>query len=258
MKQEIELGDRVIRRIPQSLAVFMLGYTWYSIHWLLEVRSWEQYKGVSCNLSIVLNVLVLIVVFTYYKACASDPRICEYDKDDPSVDWTAWSFCSYCDNVGPRPPNSHHCKRCGHCRKSFDHHCTYVRTCITAENYKEFMHLVVSALVAMIYCVSIFIIDGFSLWPQSGATSGVTVWHPSKHLSFWVNLVSFTTTLGFLWFCILMIYLTLVYQTPSYKLQEMIKRDPTFLITNKRAKIPLKTALQKLYYPHRYSYQSIA
>lgn len=66
-------------------------------------------------------------------------------SQQPQADW---NVCQKC--LMHRPPNAHHCRRCGHCVRKMDHHCPWVNNCVGEDNQFAFM-----LLLAYAYTLSI-------------------------------------------------------------------------------------------------------
>ena len=64
-------------------------------------------------------------------------------------------FCSTC--LIYRPERTFHCNFCGNCVHKFDHHCTWLGTCIGGRNYKQFVYFIFSLTMLELYCLSIAI-----------------------------------------------------------------------------------------------------
>ena len=54
--------------------------------------------------------------------------------------WTTLKFCNTC--LIYRPERTFHCNYCGNCVHFFDHHCTWLGTCIGGRNYKQFVFFI--------------------------------------------------------------------------------------------------------------------
>ena len=97
------------------------------------------------------------IVILYWNVTKNHPgRVLLGDMADTAN--IGYSWCHRCDFV--KPPDAHHCRRCGTCVYNMDHHCMYTaNTCIGQDNMAHFLRflwcLVVgsgtSSLVAMLY-----------------------------------------------------------------------------------------------------------
>ncbi|KIY48136.1 hypothetical protein FISHEDRAFT_65864 [Fistulina hepatica ATCC 64428] len=52
-----------------------------------------------------------------------------------------------------KPPGAHHCSMCGTCRLEFDHHCPWVRNCITSTKMRAFLALLCLVPVIVALCL---------------------------------------------------------------------------------------------------------
>ena len=57
--------------------------------------------------------------------------------------------CDIC-NISDLPLRSHHCKKCGLCVLKYDHHCTFISTCIGEDNHLKFIFFLFSQNIAII------------------------------------------------------------------------------------------------------------
>lgn len=58
-------------------------------------------------------------------------------------------FCHVCQTCVSK--SSFHCKKCNRCVDMFDHHCKWVNNCIGAKNYIEFLALVATTEIMVLY-----------------------------------------------------------------------------------------------------------
>lgn len=58
-------------------------------------------------------------------------------------------FCHICQTCVSK--NSFHCKKCNRCVDMFDHHCKWLNNCIGAKNYLEFLALICSTEILMLF-----------------------------------------------------------------------------------------------------------
>lgn len=71
------------------------------------------------------------------------------------------SHCAKC-NV-TRPPRCHHCRVCNRCVLQFDHHCIWVNNCIGYNNYRSFLALLLSLVVACWYSLCVMMVPFYEL-----------------------------------------------------------------------------------------------
>lgn len=64
-------------------------------------------------------------------------------------------FCSTC--IIYRPERTFHCNFCGNCVHKFDHHCTWLGTCIGGRNYRQFIYFVFVLTLLELYSLSLAI-----------------------------------------------------------------------------------------------------
>ena len=69
---------------------------------------------------------------------------------------TKMKFCSTC--MIYRPERTFHCNFCGNCVHMFDHHCTWLGTCVGGRNYKQFVAFILSVTILEMYCLAMSII----------------------------------------------------------------------------------------------------
>ena len=57
--------------------------------------------------------------------------------------------CDFC-NISNLPLRSHHCKKCGICVNKFDHHCSFINTCIGENNHLNFIFFLFFQTITLI------------------------------------------------------------------------------------------------------------
>lgn len=70
-------------------------------------------------------------------------------------------ICQVC-KIAP-PLRSHHCKHCSKCVATFDHHCTFIGTCIGERNHCRFYFFIILQALGFRKCVSIVNSSKFGL-----------------------------------------------------------------------------------------------
>lgn len=102
---------------------------------------------VICSSILVISFVFLIIF--WIKVSVID------FSDNQKYDIQNGKLCNYC--LGIVNFHCKHCKVCNKCVIKFDHHCNLLNTCIGEKNYKDFIFMLVSALVFHLNIV------GFSL-----------------------------------------------------------------------------------------------
>lgn len=74
------------------------------------------------------------------------------------MSWTnKLKFCDTCKIM--RPPRASHCPLCDNCVEKFDHHCTWIGTCVGKLNYRVFYLFVLSLFALAIYILVLSILN---------------------------------------------------------------------------------------------------
>ncbi len=68
-----------------------------------------------------------------------------------------FTYCTVCKK--PRPPRTHHCKRCDRCVLRMDHHCPWLGNCIGLENMKYYVLLLGYACITLAYTAGLLAAD---------------------------------------------------------------------------------------------------
>lgn len=90
-----------------------------------------------------------------------------FEPEDSRINWEngKWKLCALCDNQGPRPNNTMHCKKCRACHFDLDHHCVWTDNCISKENMRYFVRFLTmaSGLVCMAIILTVYF-KNFGKW----------------------------------------------------------------------------------------------
>jgi len=57
--------------------------------------------------------------------------------------------CDQCNR--PKPPRSHHCRRCKTCILKMDHHCPWTNSCVGYYNYKYYLLILIHGTIGMCF-----------------------------------------------------------------------------------------------------------
>lgn len=68
---------------------------------------------------------------------------------------TKLKFCNTC--IIYRPERTFHCNFCGNCVHYFDHHCTWLGTCVGGRNYKQFVAYIFLVTLLQVYCLGLVV-----------------------------------------------------------------------------------------------------
>lgn len=107
--------------------------------------------------SIVFNVLLTCLWWTYYRACSAPPG--RYPKIAPAKSGvpndrsdgkalppgTRW--CTKCS--APKPPRAHHCRHCRTCIPKMDHHCPWTANCVSLTTFPHFLRFLLYANLSL-------------------------------------------------------------------------------------------------------------
>lgn len=85
------------------------------------------------------NKTILELFEDFYKQKLSKEKYSFYStiRFKNIISGAAKGICSYC--LVKKPDRTHHCKQCKSCIRKMDHHCMFLATCISYENYKFFI-----------------------------------------------------------------------------------------------------------------------
>ncbi|KAG9390866.1 FG-GAP repeat [Carpediemonas membranifera] len=135
----------VTTRIPLACALFffflsgMLASSWtagISAHWLVLL-------AFIFPPTLATGVLVSVVL--------SDPGTVKTQAVPPDSLHSP-AFCLTCHCI--KPKRSKHCKVCGHCVDTFDHHCIWIGSCVGAANRRRFIALLAAIIVCQLQCIA--------------------------------------------------------------------------------------------------------
>jgi hypothetical protein len=144
----------------------------------------------TAKVLVPLNILVAMVYYNYYLACATDPgrvptdwvSLCGYvtivksqtykrsikyiiqeppaniaqpSEEGKRMGITGPRFCKSCNIF--KPPRSHHCSACRRCVLKMDHHCPWINNCVGYDNYGHFLRFVIYVDLATLYVLILLI-----------------------------------------------------------------------------------------------------
>lgn len=134
-------------------------------------RVLPQPEGWSCMLGISSRILAWTILIAFPLASFSNPGIVPRNLERPreldhhldlrgnpaarylriNMRTVKQKYCLTCQIY--RPPRSKHCQFCDNCVLRFDHHCTWLGTCVGLNNYRYFVTLIYVASLYLMQCV---------------------------------------------------------------------------------------------------------
>lgn len=119
--------------------------------------------------TIVFNVLLTCLWWTYYRACSVSPG--RYPNISPALSdgpndandlppGTRW--CTKC--AAPKPPRAHHCRHCRRCIPKMDHHCPWTANCVSLTTFPHFLRFLVYANLSLLALSYLIYLRFAALW----------------------------------------------------------------------------------------------
>ncbi|CAD8140432.1 unnamed protein product [Paramecium pentaurelia] len=107
---------------------------------------------------IIFSFLVLICIYFSLKTTMSDPidnfviqqqnnRGVYFDYEEHQLT----QFCEVC--IAYVKEQTKHCGYCNRCCEGFDHHCYWINNCIGRKNYKQFIGMIISTFLFLLYSI---------------------------------------------------------------------------------------------------------
>lgn len=108
------------------------------------------------------------------------------DEGDPVLSksnrFMGYSWCQRCDFI--KPPDAHHCRRCGICVYKMDHHCMYTaNTCIGQDNLHHFIYFLRFLVIGSGISSSIAILYAWVFWDRLWHSCSVSLMYAHHHES---------------------------------------------------------------------------
>lgn len=95
----------------------------YVCYWVGLPFWWKKSPVSTCFLVVFGNLILVNIIFHYYKAVQTSPG---FPPEGELIPETV-SICKKC--IAPKPPRTHHCSVCSKCVLKMDHHCRkYLKT----------------------------------------------------------------------------------------------------------------------------------
>jgi palmitoyltransferase len=153
-----------------AILILFLGYT---SQWLFRIAGDDLSPGpLTAYQSTMFNVLLLSLLWTYYKACTVSPGRYVFHLDDkstgklsptvpPHADGTP-RWCKKC--AAPKPPRAHHCRMCGRCIPKMDHHCPWTGNCVSLTTFPHFLRFLVYTNISLLTLGYFLALRFLALW----------------------------------------------------------------------------------------------
>jgi len=162
------------------LLVLFLGY---SSQWLFHTAEDLGPGRPSTTETVVFNLLLACLWWTYFKACTVDPGRYVFPLRPSAVSKTSSGstasantntsttastavgpttgreptpapapapgtrWCKKC--ARPKPPRAHHCRHCGRCVPKMDHHCPWTGNCVGLQTFPHFLRFLLFTNLAL-------------------------------------------------------------------------------------------------------------
>ncbi|KAK3336686.1 palmitoyltransferase pfa4-like protein [Cercophora scortea] len=119
----------------------LIAFLGYFSQWLFQTSPDLLPGLLTTRESVVFNLLLVSLWYTYYKACTVDPGRYTFPPSSFSPPSTTTRWCKKCS--APKPPRAHHCRHCGRCIPRMDHHCPWTSNCVSMQTFPYFLRFLV-------------------------------------------------------------------------------------------------------------------
>ncbi|KAK3694931.1 palmitoyltransferase pfa4-like protein [Podospora appendiculata] len=140
---------RGLQRLFVPGVCILIAFLGYFSQWLFQTSPDLLPGPLTTRESVVFNLLLASLWYTYYKACTVDPGRYVFHSSPPPTSaippppttTTATRWCKKCS--APKPPRAHHCRHCGRCIPRMDHHCPWTSNCVSMQTFPHFLRFLV-------------------------------------------------------------------------------------------------------------------
>ncbi|RDA90026.1 hypothetical protein CP533_1954 [Ophiocordyceps camponoti-saundersi (nom. inval.)] len=136
------------------LIAFLSYFSQYIFH-----RSTLEPGPPSRTETVVFNVLILCLWYSYFKSVSVDPG--RYNHSDKVVE-VLGGWCKKC--AAPKPPRAHHCRLCGRCIPKMDHHCPWTKNCVSLTTFPHFLRFLLYANMSLWALARMLWLRFYALW----------------------------------------------------------------------------------------------
>lgn len=113
----------------------------------------QGFLGLSLSGVVILGFMQVVVGLLFISYFLS---VCTNPGATPRISYLIESedirYCEICDQ--PKPPRTHHCRKCKICIHRMDHHCIWINNCVGYKNHKYFLLFLTYLIITG--CISLY------------------------------------------------------------------------------------------------------
>jgi len=176
----------------QTISVVLFGFSLSAFYGLLT-PALLPYSWFWALLLVVQCALVALVAISWTLMVTSQPGATPSHVPIAPTKQVTNPYCEYCD-AWYTSKRRKHCFRCQRCVHGFDHHCSYLNTCVTDRTYRTFVMLIGSALLLEVLHLAAYIFGSADVQDSSGRTHNFAKEHLGQEVVLAWLIISIAVT----------------------------------------------------------------